>query len=184
MLEVTGMVETEWFWLRRDPELLPIRNEQGLDRSNYPYFIDEAAFRALDDRVAFYAHQGVAALGDFLFEPTFMIGDRYQQLFHFLAPEMEFRGVQLYEEKKREKAPMPIFWLPWLPCLDGIHADTRLRQGKPVELILRREVLQGRRLVHLHLPAEDIWLASLEAAECILRRGPVGLRLEKIEKIR
>ena len=40
--------------------------------------------------------------------------------------------------------------------------------------------LRGRRVVHFRLPDEDIWLLSLEAAECLLRRQPVGIVLEKI----
>ena len=175
------MVETEWFWLRRDPAVTTLQNEAGLDRRHYPYFIDEAAFRAVDDRVAFYAYTGRLEPCDFLFEPTFLIGERYERLFSLLAPELELRGIQLYEKKKKQDAPMPIFWLPWLPYIDGIHAATRVRQGKPVQLILRREALQGRRLAHMRLQAEDIWLASLEAAECILRRGPRGLQLERVE---
>ena len=40
--------------------------------------------------------------------------------------------------------------------------------------------LYGRRVAHFRLPDEDIWLLSLEAAECLLRRQPVGIVLEKI----
>ena len=178
------MVETEWFWLHRDPETVPLKNEAGLDRRHYPYFIDEAAFRAVDDRVAFYAYHGGVELCDFLFEPTFLISERYEQLFHFLEPELQFRGIQLYEETKRDKAPMPLFWLPYLPFREGIHSESLVVQGKVQHLVLKRESLQNIRLAHMRLPAEDIWLVSLEAAECILRRGPQGLYMEKIEDIR
>lgn len=177
------MIETEWYRIKKDRAASGIRGEKGFQRKDYPYFMDWKAFDALETRVAFYDYSGRAEFDDFLFEPTFMLSDRFRRLFQLLEPEMEFQSVNLLDEKLKEKAPSPVYWIPYLPCAEAIHPASRIVQGKAENLVLKRGTLEGKRVLHCHLPADDIWLISLEAAECILRRAPIGIGMEKLRTI-
>ncbi len=174
------MVETEWFRIMKDRNAVGINGKKGFQRKNFPYFIDRETFDNLESGVAFYEYSGRADFEDFIFEPTFMLSDRYETLFRLLEPEIGFVSINLIDEKGKEKMPAPVYVVPYLPCIDAIHPTSKIIQGKAQKLVLKRDVLAGRRLAHCHLPADDIWLFSLEAAECILRRGPIGIKMEKV----
>ncbi len=177
------MMQTEWFQIKKDPDAPGIADGGNFNRKNYPYFVDEKTFSKIDDAVAFYSGKIIEC--DVLFEPTLLIHDRLQQLFKFLDPDLEFKGVQLYEISRREKAAMPLYWLPFLPTSKIISEDSLILLGKAKKLVLDSKFLEekifaGKRILHCTLPAEDIWLLNLDAAECFLRRQPVGVLLEKI----
>ena len=175
------MVGTEWFLIKKDPDAPTISDAAGLNRKRYPYFTDEKSFAAIDDEVSFYRYSGFFIECDFLFEPTFLIHDNLQSLFKLLEPELQFKGVQLYAAaQKPDKLATPLYWLPYLPITDAISEQSQIVQGKPVKLILNYERLEKKRVAHCKLPAADIWLLSLEAAECVLRRQPIGILLEKV----
>ncbi|MBR0260446.1 MAG: hypothetical protein IJQ85_01495, partial [Selenomonadaceae bacterium] len=63
---------------------------------------------------------------------------------------------------------------------DGKFTHRAVVQNELSFMSKKMPALRGRRVVHFRLPDEDIWLLSLEAAECLLRRQPVGIVLEKI----
>ena len=172
------MIETEWFWLKKDPAA-PLVETTGFDKNKFPYFTDAESFASVDDSVIYYEKKKFSPC-DILFEPTFLIRDRLQPLFELLEPAIEYKGVQLYRKFKPEDAPRPIYWLPYLPCVDAISETSKIVQGKAAKLVIKLSELRGRRVAHCKLPAEDIWLLSLEAAECLLRRQPVGILLEKV----
>ena len=177
---VIQMVQSEWFWIKKDPDAPPVASATGFNRKKYPYVTDEKSFAMVDDDVAYYEHGGKFTICDFLFEPTFLIHDSLQSLFKFLEPELEFKGVQLYADRNRENSATPLYWLPLLPITDAISEKSKIILGKPAQLILKAEPLAEKRLAHCKLPAADIWLLSLEAAECLLRRQPIGIILEKV----
>ncbi|MBR5913766.1 MAG: hypothetical protein IKZ58_05350 [Selenomonadaceae bacterium] len=175
------MVTTEWFWIKKDPDAPSISDAKGFNRKKYPYFTDEKSFVEVEDAVAYYEYGGKFVECDFLFEPTFLIHDNFHSLFRYLEPELQFKGVQLYATRNVDRNATPLYWLPYLPITDAVSDETKLIQGKPVKLILKYEPLAEKRVAHCKLPAADIWLVSLEAAECILRRQPIGIILEKID---
>lgn len=172
------MIETEWFWLKKDPAA-PLVETTGFDEKNFSYFTDAEAFASVDDGVIFYEREKFSPC-DILFEPTFLIADRLQPLFRLLEPAIEYKGVQLYRKFKPEEAPRPLYWLIYLPCVEAIGDGSKIFQGKAAALSVKLSALSGRRVAHCMLPAEDIWLVSLEAAECLLRRQPIGVLLEKV----
>ncbi len=174
------MVDTEWFRICRDKTALGIKGKKGFQRKNLPYFIDRNTFDSLESGVAFYEYSGRKDFDDFIFEPTFMFRDRYENIFQLLEPDMEFISINLIDEKGKDKMPAPVYILPYLSCTEAIHQKSTIIQGRAKRLVLKREALAGRRIAHCHLPADDVWLLSLEAAECILRRGPVGIELERV----
>lgn len=174
------MVSPEFFWIKKDPDAPNISDAQGFNRKNYPYFTDEESFSKIDDGVAYYEYGGKFIECDFLFEPTFLIHDNLQSLFKLLEPNLQFKGVQLYAAQNPKKFSTPLYWLPFLPITDAISENSTIIQGKPAKLILKSELISEKRLIHCKLPAADIWILSLEAAECLLRRQPVGIILEKI----
>ena len=174
------MIQTEWFWIKKDTDAPKINGATGFDRKNYPYFTDAESFSKVDDGVAYYGYSGNFLECDILFEPTFLIHDDLQALFKFIEPELEFKGVQLYSSKNPQKSATPLYWLPYLEFTDAISKSSEIVQGKPIKLILKSEMLSEKRLIHCKTPASDIWALSLEAAECFLRRQPVGVLLEKI----
>lgn len=174
---------TEWFWLKRDLDAPTISDGGNFNRKNYPYFVDEKIFAEIEDSVAYYAGKIIEC--DFLFEPTFLIHDRLQKLFEFLEPDLEFKGVQLYNIKSPKDFAMPLYWLPYLKISEVLSKKSELVQGKAKKLVLDKNLLEReeffeKRILHCKLPAEDIWLINLDAAECLLRREPVGIILEKV----
>jgi len=173
----------EWFQIKKNPDAVPIVGARNFDRKHFPYFIDAETFSKLDDCVAYYKRGFYFVPCDIIFEPTFLIGDKLQQLFSLLEPDLEFKGVQLYEENYNKNLPMPFYWLPYLKFTDAISDKSEVHQGKSKKLVIKSEMLEEKRLLHCKLPAEDIWLVSLEAAECLLRRQPVGILLQRVEII-
>lgn len=173
----------EWFRAQKSEDALGVRGKADFSRRKYPYFMDWSAFDGLTDTAAFYEHIGRLEYDDFLFEPTFMFSDRFQSIFQFLVPETEFKYVQLIDPQKTDKAPTPLYWIIYLPYKDIIHPSSDIILGKAHRLVLRKETLGEERIMHAKLPADDIWLFSLEAAECILRRSPMGLTFERVEAI-
>lgn len=173
-------MQTDWFWIKKDPDAPTIHDAAGFNRKNYPYFTDEISFEKIDDDVAFYRYGGNFVECDFLFEPTFLIHDNFQSLFKLLEPNLQFKGVQLYSAQNPKKFSTPLYWLPYLPFTDAVSEKSKIILGKPAQLILKSQPLAKKRIIHCKLPAEDIWLLSLEAAECLLRRQPIGITLEKI----
>ena len=173
----------EWFQIKKNPDAVPIVGAKNFNSQNYPYFIDAETFSKIDDGVAYYRRGNYFVPCDIIFEPTFLIGDKLYQLFTLLEPNLEFKGVQLYEENLNKNLPMPMYWLPYLEVTDAISDKSEVFQGKAKKLILKSEMLAEKRILHCKLPAEDIWLASLDAAECLLRRQPIGITLQKIEVV-
>lgn len=175
------MVKPEWFHLLPDPDMEEINFKRTPDfLRRYPYFMTAEDFNNLEDDTAFYEHSGRVAQSDFIFNPTFMIGQRFHTIFSLLKPEMQFKTLNLIDRDKQEKAPVPFFYIPYLPWADGLHPSTIVKNGHATEVILKADTVTDRRLMHCRLPGQDIWLASLEAAECILRRAPWGLKLQKV----
>lgn len=177
------MKMTEWFLLKKDSDVLTIQNAKNFDRKNYPYYIDEKIFAEIDDSVAYYGGKIIEC--DILFEPTFLIHDRLQKLFEFLEPNLEFKGVQLYNIKNPKNFAMPLYWLPYLKISEVLSEKIEIVQGKAKKIILNKNLLESeeffeKRILHCKLPAQDIWLINLDAAECLLRREPVGIVLEKV----
>lgn len=152
------LVKTEWFQMIADPELTAPVKPAGLINSEYPYFMEEKAFRRLEHKVASYHPQMGMECCDFLFAPTFMVSDRFQSLFQTMAPQMEFRNVTLLPDIDGSGAKPIHYWVPFLPADDA---------GKRVRC------QQGRDKV--------AWLFSLEAIESILRRAPLGIRFVQVE---
>ena len=152
------MIDTEWFWIKKDPAA-PFVKTTGFGKNKFPYFTDAEAFASVDDSVIYYDREKFSPC-DFLFEPTFLIIDRLKPLFELLEPAIEYKGVQLYRKIYPEYS--------------------KIFQGKVSKLVLNYSALRGKRVAHCKSPADDIWLLSLEAAECFLRRQPVGVLLEKI----
>lgn len=172
------MIDTEWFWLKKDPAA-PFVETAGFDTNKFPYITDAESFARVEDGVVFYEREKFSPC-DILFEPTFLIIDRLQSLFKLLEPAIEYKGVQLYRKIKPAESPHPLYWLPYLPCVDAIGETSKIFQGKAIRLVINYSALRGRRVAHCKLPADDIWLLSLEAAECLLRRQPIGILLEKV----
>ena len=172
------MVKTEFFWIKKDPEAPTITNAKNFDRKNYPYLINEEIFSKLDDAVAYY--RGRITECDILFEPTFLIHDRLRDFFGFLEPDLDFKGVQLYKNEKPKENPYPMYWLPFLPAENIFSEKMQLIRGVPEKIILDEKKIPDRRILHGQTVAADIWILNLEAAECLLRRQPIGIILEKI----
>lgn len=152
------LVRTEWFQMIADPELTAPVKTEGLLPHEYPYFMDEKAFRRLEHKVASYHPQLGMECCDFLFAPTFMVGDRFQTLFQTMAPRMEFRNVTLLPDIEGETAKPLHYWIPFLPADDA---------GQRIRCQQKRDKVD--------------WLFSLEAAESILRRAPLGIRFIQVE---
>ena len=170
------MVEPVWFRLQKgEADDFAINVPQ-----NYPYYMDEASFNALEDDTSTYKFSGRREFPDFVFAPIFLLSDRFQGILEQLAPEMDFKYLHFINDERKEELPSPLYWFPYLPVCDALHSDSVVVQGKAHKIVLKSEALRDERLIHIHLPADDIWCFSLEAAECILRRLPIGISFEKV----
>lgn len=152
------LVETDWFRLVEDVALTAPVRPVGLSYRAYPYFMEEKSFRRLSHKLAAYQPQAGMEYCDFLFAPTFMVGDRFQLLFKWLAPEMEFCQVTLMPVPESAEAKPLHYWVPFLPIA---AAGQRIRCQRQRDKVT--------------------WLFSLAAAESILRRAPLGIRFEPVE---
>ena len=170
------MVEPVWFRLQKGEA-----EDFAADvPRNYPYYMDAESFNALEDDTSTYKFSGRRDFPDFLFAPTFFLSDRFQEIFLLLAPETEFKYLHFINDERKEELPSPLYWFPYLPVTDALHNESVIVQGKAQRIVLKREAIADDRIIHIHLPADDIWCFSLEAAECILRRCPVGIVFEKV----
>ena len=177
-------VKGEWYLIKKDVDAGTISSAKDFTQRKYAYFMDREAFSKIDDEVAYYESALLFEHCDIIFEPTFMIHDRLQSLFQFLEPELQFKGVQLYESRNQKETPAPLYWVPYLEYAPAIDKSSRIVQGRAQKLILNGEYLSEnnyRRVLHCKLPAQDIWLLSLEGAECLLRREPSGVWLERVD---
>ena len=170
------MVEPVWFRLQRGET----EDFAASVPKNYPYYMDEESFNALEDDTSTYKFVGRRDFPDFLFAPIFMMSDRFQGIFEQLAPETAFKYLHFINDERKEELPSPLYWFPYLPACDALHKESVVVQGKAQQIVLKGEALEDNRIIHIHLPADDIWCFSLEAAECILRRSPVGISFEKV----
>ncbi len=152
------LVKTDWFRMVEDAALTAPVTPAGLSYREYPYYMTEEAFRRLSHKVAGYRPQEGLEYCDFLFAPTFMVGDRFQLLLQSLAPEMEFCSVTLRPVYEMEDAKVLHYWVPFLPAESAGGRVKCQRQRDRVD-----------------------WLFSLEAVESILRRAPLGIRFELVE---
>lgn len=172
------MISSEWFRIKKDP-VAPFTETTGFDQKNFPYFTDAESFSKAEDTVVYYEQERFTPC-DILFEPTFLISDRLQPLFKLLEPAIEYKGVQLYRKVKIADSPRPLYWLPYLPCINAIDDSSKIIQGKAIKLVVKSSMLREKRVAHCRLSADDIWLLSFEGVECLLRRQPVGILLEKV----
>lgn len=153
-----ALVKTDWFRMEADKELTAPVKPEGLSYREYPYYMEEKTFRRLGHKMAVYRPQAGMEYCDFLFAPTFMVGDRFQSLLQWLAPEMEFSNVTLLPVTEQADVKPLHYWVPFLP---------------PDSSGLRVRCQRQRDKVS--------WLFSLEAVESILRRAPLGIRFEPVE---
>ena len=170
------MVEPVWFRLQKGEAEDFAASVPG----NYPYYMDAESFNALDDDTSTYKFSGRWDFPDFLFAPTFFLSDRFQGIFSQLEPETEFKYLHFINDERKEELPSPLYWFPYLPATDALHSESIVVHGKAQKIVLKSEAVTEERVVHIHLPADDIWCFSLEATECILRRSPVGIAFEKV----
>ena len=101
------MIETEWFWLKKDPAA-PFADTTRFDKNKFPYFTDAESFANVDDGVIYYEKEKFSPC-DILFEPTLLIIDRLQPLFKLLEPAIDYKGVQLYRKFKPKDAALNFF---------------------------------------------------------------------------
>ena len=174
------MMKTEWFWLKKAEDAFGIPGTRDFTAMKYPYLMNETSFDKLEDDVVFYSSQGDGVYDDFLFEPTFMFSERFESIFTHLEPQIRLKYVHFVDKEKQDKVPVPLYYTPYFPCKEAVHDSSKIVLGKANELVLAKDKLEDSRIVHIHLPADDIWVFSLDAAECILRRAPMGIVFREV----
>lgn len=164
----------------------PIR-PLGLPKEKYVYKMDKHAFDRLDSLfVAYYEPEISMEIRDVLQAPCFMVSDVLKELFSLLAPEAAFKGIQLFPAdivvKKSSDMPMPLYWVPYVEPTPCLHPEAKLYDtGIVEELVLREEAVWGKGLLKVDGLTEETWIASLGAAESILRRRPLGVGLKRVK---
>ena len=171
-----------WYWLQEDTSVHHVIQATELTGRKYPPIMRGDCFLRLEDTVTHYARKEPMFMPDFLFAPTFMLENAMFELWQQLQPELRGKSVQFFEEQNRLDAPMPLYWVPFLPSEeDALHAQTKQELGRVVTPILRREKLANRHFLHITLAGGQLWLASLTAVEAILRQGAMGLTITSVE---
>lgn len=176
-------METEYYRLCLDNNVADPIKPQKLNGEMYCYKMNQKAFQRLDDLVvAYYTDIIGLEICDFLIWPTFMMTTRFRDLFELLAPEIQFKGVQLYPINLSLELPMPMYWIPYIEETDCMHPSSCVYgTGIVKTLVLRESAVAGKHIIKVKGIVEEIWLASLSAAESILRRRPQGLLLEPVK---
>ncbi|MBO6303647.1 MAG: hypothetical protein J6M62_01025 [Selenomonadaceae bacterium] len=174
------MMKQEWFWLKKAEDASGIPGTKDFTATRYPYLMDKTSFDKLEDDVIFYTSHGEPVYDDFLFEPTFMFSERFESIFTHLEPSIRLKYVHFVDKEKQYNVPAPLYYTPYLSCKNAVHEESKIILGKAKELVLIKEQLEDSHIIHVHLPADDIWVFSLEGAECILRRAPMGIIFKKV----
>ena len=128
-------------------------------------------FVKLQNQVGFYEQKMGLEICDFVFEPTFMVGEKMIPIFRALVPEVETRTLALFPLGGNGQGIN--YWIPYLPPADCLNIR---RDG----CYVRTENLRGRSIVKYEGKREARWLFSLAAAEQILARGPMGGHFVKL----
>lgn len=154
-----------------------------LDKELYRYKMDRQAFDLLPPfAVAYYTPEIGLEFCDFLQAPMLMISTKFQELFQLLEPGMQFKGVQIYPSAKEENQPVPVYWIPYLEPSDCLHVSSIIYDtGTIKEIVLKEAALADKPIIKARGPVEEFWFVSLAAAECILRREPLGVGLEDMK---
>nr|WP_092067143.1 hypothetical protein [Dendrosporobacter quercicolus]NSL49714.1 hypothetical protein [Dendrosporobacter quercicolus DSM 1736]SDL50036.1 hypothetical protein SAMN04488502_10161 [Dendrosporobacter quercicolus] len=160
---------------------------QAIDREHYPYKMNQSAFAALEDLiVAYYQPDMGLEICDILQSPCFMIANRFRDLFALLEPELRFKGIQLYpldfDAAAGLKSPAPLYWIPDIEPTWCLHPAARIYDtGIIEELVVKENAVRHKHILKVAGLVEEIWLVSLTAAECILRRRPLAAGLERVK---
>lgn len=177
-------MNTPYFRLRMAKDIVKPPKFEKLPPGRYPYKMNGAAFNALDDLVvAYYLDSIGLQFPDFLHDPTFMVTTPQKKLFTLFDPALQFKGIQLYpQDITRLDLPMPLYWIPYLAPTDCLH-ESSIFYGTGIvkQLVVDSRKADGRDILKVKGTVEEIWLVSLAAAECILRRMPLGAGLNLIE---
>lgn len=171
-----------WYWLQQDTSAHHVIQATELTGRKYPSIMRGDCFLRLDDTVTHYTLKDPLFQPAFLFEPTFMIADAMFELWQKLEPGLRGKSVQFFEARNRVDAPMPLYWVPFLPSEeDALHESTKQELGRAVTPILRRRKIAGRHFLHITLAGGQLWLASLTAVEAILRQDATGIIITPVE---
>lgn len=171
-----------WYLLEQDKTLHHVIQATELEQSKYPPIMSGYRFLHLEDTVTHYDMKEPLFQPDFLFAPTFMIEDSMYKIWQELQPDILGKAVQFFEANNRENAPMPLYWVPFLPSEeDALHDQTKIELGRAVEPVLRREKLAEKNFLHITLAGGQLWFASLTAVEAMLWKGQTGVQITSVE---
>lgn len=160
---------------------------ETINREQYPYKMNRAAFDRLEDLiVAYYQPDMGLEICDLLHSPCFMIADRLRDLFSLLEPELQFKGIQLFpldfDLSEGLKSPVPLYWTPYIEPIECLHPTARIYDtGIIEELVVKENAVRHKHILKVAGLVEEIWLVSLDAAESILRRRPLAVGLERVK---
>ena len=160
---------------------------ETINREQYPYKMNQAAFDRLEDLiVAYYQPDMGLEICDILHSPCFMIADRFRDLFSLLEPGLQFKGIQLYpldfDAAEGLKSPVPLYWIPYIEPTECLHSTAKIYDiGTVKELVVKEDAVRDKNILKVAGLVEEIWLVSLAAAESILRRRPLAIGLERVK---
>lgn len=157
------------------------------DQKRYPRRVDQAAFCQLEELIVGYYQPAIGLeICDLLESPCFLIADRFKDLFQLLAPQLQWKGIQLYPNdfnlQQGLQSAAPLYWIPYLDPVDCLHSSTQFHDiGLLKELVVDEAAIRDKHILKVGGILEDIWLVSLTAAESILRRRPLAIGLEQVK---
>ncbi|HJA71012.1 MAG TPA: hypothetical protein IAA07_05435 [Candidatus Lachnoclostridium stercoravium] len=116
---------------------------------------------------------------DFYQSPVTMISSSVQEVFAMYEDNILFKRVYLVS---REKGISRNFYIPFIPRLDGMSSFVeRYPDGREKKVILDREKCRGHHVFYLADSMTRRPVISLAAAESLLRRRVIGLKLQEVE---
>lgn len=176
-------MELQYFRLRQDKSVSNPIKFGPLDKNLYCYKMNQQAFNKLPIfNVAYYEKKIGLEFCDFLQAPMLMMSTKFQELFQLLEPQIEFKGIQVYPEGAETDMPVPVYWIPYLKETDCLHEASEIYgTGIAKTIVLKEIMLMDKPILKVKAPVEELWFVSLAAAECILRRQPLGVGLEPVK---
>ncbi|SFF30844.1 hypothetical protein SAMN04487969_12483 [Paenibacillus algorifonticola] len=117
---------------------------------------------------------------DVLDRQLFLLSDGLKRLVELYEPRAVYKMVILMHMSTRRQKTYYLPFFEELMCLSP-YAELHQDQRTIKHLVLDRERLQGKKMVRVSESELPLIVVRLDVAESLLRREPVGIRLERVE---
>ncbi len=122
-----------------------------------------------------------AEIIDIFLEPAYIISDMIKSVIENYDSTIKFKGIQLFSEGS-EEIISKLFWIPKFSEVPALHSNTEILPNRCLKkLVLDKNKIYQKHIFKVGGLLETRIVISERVAEAILRRKPLGVKLEKVE---